>query len=153
MMRNLAGDSPPPTMPINRQQRHVLRGVVYTLVFISFAVSTFFFVRTLYRNHKADLKARHARLHAGMTEAEVRALLAKAGEVDKVQAEVRKNFGQIGDLNRTLKEIKYDGWLVIEAFGRALPELAAATRVWRDLFPTAKEVYTEGLKMIKEKWA
>jgi D-psicose/D-tagatose/L-ribulose 3-epimerase len=28
---------------------------------------------------------------------------------------------------RTLKEIKYDGWLVIEAFGRALPALAAAT--------------------------
>jgi D-psicose/D-tagatose/L-ribulose 3-epimerase len=53
---------------------------------------------------------------------------------------------------KTLKEVKYDGWLVIEAFGRALPDLAAATRVWRDLFPTAKEVYTEGLKLIKEKW-
>jgi D-psicose/D-tagatose/L-ribulose 3-epimerase len=54
---------------------------------------------------------------------------------------------------KTLKEVKYDGWLVIEAFGRALPDLAAATRVWRDLFPTAKEVYTEGLKLIKQKWA
>jgi len=54
---------------------------------------------------------------------------------------------------RTLKEIKYDGWLVIEAFGRALPDLAAATRVWRDLFPHAKEVYTQGLKLIKQKWA
>lgn len=53
---------------------------------------------------------------------------------------------------KTLKEVKYDGWLVIEAFGRALPDLAAATRVWRDLFPTAKEVYTEGMKLIKEKW-
>jgi D-psicose/D-tagatose/L-ribulose 3-epimerase len=54
---------------------------------------------------------------------------------------------------KTLKEIKYDGWLVIEAFGRALPDLAAATRVWRDLFPSAKEVYTEGLKHIKSMWA
>jgi D-psicose/D-tagatose/L-ribulose 3-epimerase len=53
---------------------------------------------------------------------------------------------------KTLREVKYDGWLVIEAFGRALPDLAAATRVWRDLFPTAKEVYTQGLKLIKEKW-
>jgi D-psicose/D-tagatose/L-ribulose 3-epimerase len=52
-----------------------------------------------------------------------------------------------------LKEVKYDGWLVIEAFGRALPDLAAATRVWRDLFPNAKEVYTEGLKHIKKHWA
>jgi D-psicose/D-tagatose/L-ribulose 3-epimerase len=54
---------------------------------------------------------------------------------------------------KALKEVKYDGWMVIEAFGRALPALAAATRVWRDLFPAAKDVYTQGLKMIKEKWA
>jgi len=54
---------------------------------------------------------------------------------------------------KTLKEVGYDGWLVIEAFGRALPDLAAATRVWRDLFPTPGEVYTNGLKLIKEKWS
>jgi hypothetical protein len=59
-------------MSLDRQQHRQLRGVVYTFVFLSFAVSTFFFVRTLYRNHKADLKARHACLHAGMTEADIR---------------------------------------------------------------------------------
>ncbi len=52
-----------------------------------------------------------------------------------------------------LKQARYDGWLVIEAFGRALPDLAAATRVWRDLFPSAEEVYTQGIKFIKQKWA
>jgi D-psicose/D-tagatose/L-ribulose 3-epimerase len=54
---------------------------------------------------------------------------------------------------RALKKVKYDGWMVIEAFGRALPALAAATRVWRDLFPSAEEVYTKGLKFMKEMWA
>lgn len=54
---------------------------------------------------------------------------------------------------KALREVKYDGWVVIEAFGRALPALAAATRVWRDLFPNAEEVYTQGLKFLKEKWA
>jgi len=54
---------------------------------------------------------------------------------------------------RTIHEVGYDGWLVIEAFGRALPDLAAATRVWRDLFPSAKEVYTEGLRFVREMWA
>jgi D-psicose/D-tagatose/L-ribulose 3-epimerase len=54
---------------------------------------------------------------------------------------------------RALRRVKYDGWLVIEAFGRALPDLAAATRVWRDLFPSAEEVYTQGLRFMKEKWA
>lgn len=52
-----------------------------------------------------------------------------------------------------LKKTGYDGWFVIEAFGRALPDLAAATRVWRDLFPSADEVYTKGIAFIKEKWA
>jgi D-psicose/D-tagatose/L-ribulose 3-epimerase len=54
---------------------------------------------------------------------------------------------------RALREANFDRWLVIEAFGRALPDLAAATRVWRDLFPNAEEVYTRGLRFMKEKWA
>ncbi len=49
----------------------------------------------------------------------------------------------------TLKKIRYDRWLVIEAFGRALPDLAAATRVWRDLFADPKDVYTDGLAFIR----
>jgi D-psicose/D-tagatose/L-ribulose 3-epimerase len=53
---------------------------------------------------------------------------------------------------RALRQVGYDGWMVIEAFGRALPDLAAATKVWRDLFPSAEEVYTQGLRFLKEKW-
>ena len=53
---------------------------------------------------------------------------------------------------KTLRSSGYDGWLVIEAFGRALPDLAAATRVWRDFFPDREQVYTEGLKFVKEQW-
>jgi len=48
-----------------------------------------------------------------------------------------------------IKSSGYDGWLTIEAFGRALPDLAAATRVWRDFFPSKEEVYQEGYKFIK----
>jgi D-psicose/D-tagatose/L-ribulose 3-epimerase len=54
---------------------------------------------------------------------------------------------------KALRETGYDGWLTIEAFGRALPALAAATRVWRDLFPAPEEVYTQGLRFMKAKWA
>ncbi len=53
---------------------------------------------------------------------------------------------------KALRSGGYDGWLVIEAFGRALPDLAAATRVWRDFFPDPEQVYTEGFKFIKEQW-
>jgi len=49
-----------------------------------------------------------------------------------------------------LKASDYDGWMTIEAFGRAVPELAAATRVWRDFFPNPEEVYREGYSYIRE---
>ena len=35
---------------------------------------------------------------------------------------------------RAARDAGYDGWFTIEAFGQALPDLAAATRVWRPLF-------------------
>ena len=54
---------------------------------------------------------------------------------------------------KALKAAKYDGWLTIEAFGRALPALAAATRVWRDFFPNPEEVYKLGYKNMKQGWA
>ncbi|WP_050026153.1 sugar phosphate isomerase/epimerase [Verrucomicrobium sp. BvORR034] len=50
---------------------------------------------------------------------------------------------------RKLKGLGYDGWLTIEAFGGSLPDLAAATRVWRDFFSSPEEVYTEGYELIK----
>jgi len=53
---------------------------------------------------------------------------------------------------QALRSGGYDKWFVIEAFGRALPDLAAATRVWRDFFPSSEEVYTEGLKLVKQQW-
>lgn len=54
---------------------------------------------------------------------------------------------------RALKGAGYDGWLTIEAFSRGLPALAAATRVWRDFFPSQEEVYEHGFEVIKEGWA
>lgn len=50
---------------------------------------------------------------------------------------------------RKLKGLGYNGWLTIEAFGGSLPDLAAATRVWRDFFSSPEEVYTEGYELIK----
>ncbi len=48
-----------------------------------------------------------------------------------------------------LKSTGYDGYLTIEAFGRSLPALAAATKVWRDLFPDAMGLCRDGLAFIK----
>lgn len=51
-----------------------------------------------------------------------------------------------------LKGLGYDGWLTIEAFGRGVPDLAAATRVWRDFFTSPEEVFIEGYHLIRECW-
>jgi D-psicose/D-tagatose/L-ribulose 3-epimerase len=54
---------------------------------------------------------------------------------------------------KALKDGGYEGWYVIEAFGRALPGIAAATRVWRDFFPHPDEVYQFGHDFLRDQWA
>lgn len=44
----------------------------------------------------------------------------------------------------------YDDWLTIEAFGRALPDLAAATKIWRDLAESPQAVYRDGYRQIRQ---
>lgn len=43
----------------------------------------------------------------------------------------------------------FDGPVVVEAFGSGLPELAAATRVWRPLFPDLETLFHEGAATIR----
>ncbi len=51
---------------------------------------------------------------------------------------------------KAIKAIKYNGWLTIEAFGRALPELAAATCIWRGMFKNEEHVAKNGCKFVKK---
>ena len=50
-----------------------------------------------------------------------------------------------------LQNTGYTGYYTIEAFGRSLPALAAATKVWRDLFPDAMGLCRDGYSFIKNK--
>jgi D-psicose/D-tagatose/L-ribulose 3-epimerase len=52
-----------------------------------------------------------------------------------------------------LKQSGYGGWMTIEAFGSALPDLAAATRIWRPLFARETDVYRDGYRLMREGWA
>jgi D-psicose/D-tagatose/L-ribulose 3-epimerase len=53
----------------------------------------------------------------------------------------------------TLKEIGYDGWLMIEAFGLALPELVAATKIWRRMYESEEQLARDGLQFMKAEYA
>ena len=52
-----------------------------------------------------------------------------------------------------LKQAGYDGWMTVEAFGSALPDLAAATKIWRPLFNDPSDVYEGAYKLMREGWA
>lgn len=53
----------------------------------------------------------------------------------------------------TLKEVGYDGWLMIEAFGLALPELVAATKIWRRMYESEEQLARDGLAFMKQEVA
>jgi len=48
-----------------------------------------------------------------------------------------------------LHAIGYDGWLTVESFGDALPNLTAATKIWRPLFDSEEQVATEGFAFMR----
>ena len=48
-----------------------------------------------------------------------------------------------------LKAAGYDGWMVVEAFGLALPNIAAATKIWRTMFPSEDQLATDSLAFMK----
>ncbi|HJS96115.1 MAG TPA: sugar phosphate isomerase/epimerase family protein [Solirubrobacteraceae bacterium] len=48
-----------------------------------------------------------------------------------------------------LHDIRYDGWLTVEAFGNFLPNLAAATRIWRQLFETEEQLAREAYAFLR----
>ncbi len=93
---------------------------------------------------KDPLAALHA-LHASGSLGHVHISENDRGTPGRGHAKIRETI-------TALKQLGYDGWMTIEAFGRAVPELAAATRVWRDFFASPEEVYTEGYSLIRDCW-
>ena len=49
-----------------------------------------------------------------------------------------------------LRRIGYDGWLTIESFGFALPELSAAAAIWRDIEPSPDCIAFDGIRYLRQ---
>ncbi|MGE0757016.1 MAG: sugar phosphate isomerase/epimerase family protein [Pirellulaceae bacterium] len=52
-----------------------------------------------------------------------------------------------------LRQINYHGWLMVEAFGLALPELAAATKIWRRMFESEEQLSRDALAFMRREVA
>ena len=96
--------------------------------------------------------------HAHIEEKDPRAAIRECADV-LVHVHASENdrstpgAGQVAwdDTFAGLAEIRYDGWIVIEAFGDALPELAGATKVWRRMFESEERLARDGAAFIREK--
>ncbi len=63
--------------------------------------------------------------------------------------------GQI-DFAKVFAAVKsrgFGGHVVVEAFGAGVPELAAATRVWRPLFPDLETLIRQSHSFVRDTWA
>jgi D-psicose/D-tagatose/L-ribulose 3-epimerase len=94
--------------------------------------------------------------HAHIEETDPRAALASCADV-LVHFHASENHrgtpgsGQV-DWDTTfagLAEIGYDGWVVIEAFGDSLPDLAAATKIWRRTFASEEQLARDGAAFLQ----
>jgi D-psicose/D-tagatose/L-ribulose 3-epimerase len=49
----------------------------------------------------------------------------------------------------SLRRVRYNGWVVIESFGFAIPEIAAAACIWRDIAPSPEAIASEGIRFLR----
>lgn len=52
-----------------------------------------------------------------------------------------------------LAEVGYDGWMVVEGFGLALPEISAATKIWRRMYESEEQLARDALAFMKSETA
>jgi D-psicose/D-tagatose/L-ribulose 3-epimerase len=50
---------------------------------------------------------------------------------------------------QAVRDIRYDGWLMIESFGFALGDLSSAAAIWRDIEKTPDSIAWEGITFLK----
>ena len=113
----------------------------FEIYFLTTAAQTARFVRAV--NHPS-CKMMYDSFHAHIEEKDQAKAIASCA-AETIHVHVSENDRGVPGTGQVdwdsffggLKASNYNGYLTIEAFGRALPALAAATKVWRDLFPDA----------------
>lgn len=102
-----------------------------------------------------NIRAMYDTFHANIEEADpIGALVRNRAEVVHIHlSENDRGVPGRGNIPwaetfAAIRDIGYDDWLTIEAFGRGLPDLAAATKVWRDFAESPVAVYRDGFAHI-----
>lgn len=134
--------------PLNRFEAHLLNTCEQAIAYAELIGADG--IGILYDTFHANIEERDPiaalhLLHASGNLAHVHISENDRGTPGRGHAKIRETLA-------ALKVLGYDEWLTIEAFGRGVSDLAAATRVWRDFFSNEEEVYTEGYDLIRRCW-
>ena len=85
--------------------------------------------------------------HANIEEKNVRDAILRVRSVHRARAHLGKRPQHARQRRRALagnfdafRETGYDGWMVVEAFGLALPAIAAATKIWRRMYQSEEQL-------------
>jgi D-psicose/D-tagatose/L-ribulose 3-epimerase len=95
--------------------------------------------------------------HANIEEKNIAAGLLKIGKHLKLIHTCENDRGTPGSghvewdsLFAAIRQLGYDGWLTIESFGFALPELCAAAAIWRDIESSPSAIAYEGVRFLRQ---
>lgn len=134
--------------PLNRFEAHLLNTVDQTTAYLDDLDSPWF--GALFDTFHAHIEEKDPVEAAGALHRSGRLSHVHISENDR--GAPGRGHAKLRETIERLKTLGYDRWLTIEAFGSAVPELAAATRVWRAFFADPQEVYGEGFRLIRDAW-
>lgn len=117
-------------------------------------------VRFLDEVDRPSCKMMYDTFHAHIEEKSVANAIETAGD-RLVHVHVSENDRSTPGVGQTawdetfdgLAKLGYDGWLMVEAFGTRLPNLAAATKIWRRMFDSEEQLMRDALAFTKREWS
>ena len=106
-------------------------------------------------NH-SDCRIMYDTFHANIEEKDVAAAIRAGGDMiahvhisENDRSTPGKGAIRWAETFDALAAIHYDGWLTVEAFGLALPEIAAATKIWRRMYQSEEQLTLDALKFMR----
>jgi D-psicose/D-tagatose/L-ribulose 3-epimerase len=128
---------------LNRFENYFLTSVAQTVRFIQTVAHPR--VRMMYDTFHANIEEKD--VTAAIREAAPHTVLVHISENDRsIPGTGHVQWDATFD---ALHAVGYDGWMVVEAFGLALPNIAAATKIWRKMFPSEDQLAADSLAFMR----
>jgi D-psicose/D-tagatose/L-ribulose 3-epimerase len=132
---------------LNRFENYFLTSVAQTVAFVKAVDHPH--VRMMYDTFHANIEEKS--IPDAIRAAAPWTVLVHISENDRsIPGTGHVHWGETFD---TLHAVGYDGWMVVEAFGLALPNIVAATKIWRKMFPSEDQLAADSLAFMRREVA